>query len=409
MTEPRAALVELTIARFRMFFREPSAVFWTFGFPVILSIALGAAFRNRPPEPIAVAIEAGPGAGPLLAALNASGGGDAADRAPRGEAPNPVRPRIEDAETARKDLRLGKVLLVVSAGDPHRYRYDDTRPQARLARALVDDLLQRAAGRVDPLRLSDERVTERGTRYIDFLIPGLIGMNLMSSSMWGIGYLIVEMRTKKLIIRMLATPMRRGDFLLSFVAMRALFVLLEVPILLAFGWIAFDVKLRGSPAVVLALSVVGALTFAGLGLLVASRARNTQTAGGLMNLVMLPMFLLSGVFFSSANFPDAIQPALRALPLTALNDALRAVVNRRGRLLRRRAPDGAPLGLGDRVVRRCAEALSLDLKRPPELRSRRPVVRARRGRAVTATSVRQNHAVSRNEALKLAKKTPVSL
>jgi ABC-2 type transport system permease protein len=320
---PRAAIVELTLARFRMFFREPSAVFWTFGFPVILSIALGAAFRNRPPEAVRVAIEAGPGADVVLAELTRE------DAAAQG-APGEVKAKIEDPETAHRDLRVGKVLLLVSPahGDsPRTYRYDDTRPQARLARAIVDDRLQRAEGRVDPTRANDERVTELGTRYVDFLIPGLIGMNLMSSSMWGIGYLIVDMRTRKLITRMLATPMRRGDFLLSFVLMRSLFVLLEVPVLLAFGWIAFGVKVTGSPVVVLTLSVLGALTFAGLGLLVASRARNTQTVGGLMNLVMMPMFIGSGVFFAASNFPDAVQPLLRALPLTVLNDALRAVVN----------------------------------------------------------------------------------
>jgi ABC-type multidrug transport system permease subunit len=152
-------------------------------------------------------------------------------------------------------------------------------------------------------------------------------MTLMSSSMWGIGYVIVELRTKKLVKRMLATPMRKGDFLLSFVVMRALFVLIEVPVLVAFGWLAFGVRVVGSVLLVLAVSLLGALAFAGLGLLVASRAQNTQTVGGLMNLVMMPMFVGSGVFFSSANFPDAVQPVLRALPLTALNDALRAVIN----------------------------------------------------------------------------------
>jgi ABC-2 type transport system permease protein len=324
VTEPRSALVELTLARFRMFFREPSAVFWTFGFPVLLSIALGAAFRNRPPEAVRVAIEAGPGADRILTALSAPLEGSADDtRSPGSE----VKATIEDTPLAHRDLRTGKVVLVIVPGEPRAYRYDETRPEARLARAMVDDRLQRAEGRKDPTRAVDERVTERGTRYIDFLIPGLIGLNLMSSSMWGIGYLIVDMRTRKLIKRMLATPMRRGDFLLSFVLMRALFVLFEVPILLAFGWIAFGVRVTGSPFLILALSVLGALTFAGLGLLVASRAQNTQTVGGLMNLVMMPMFIGSGVFFSASKFPDSVQPFVHALPLTILNDSLRAVVN----------------------------------------------------------------------------------
>ncbi len=311
MTEPHSALYELTLTRFRLFFREPSALFWTFGFPVILAVALGIAFRNRPPEPVHVAVLAGPGAEETLSHLGS----------------DQIKATIEDADQARAHLRVGKVALVVVPGEPRTYRYDETRPEARLARLLVDDRLQRAEGRTDATRVAEEHVAEPGARYIDFLVPGLIGLTLMSSSMWGIGYVIVELRTKKLVKRMLATPMRRGDFLLSFVVMRALFVLVEVPVLVAFGWIAFGVRVTGSPALLMGVSLLGALAFAGLGLLVASRAQNTQTVGGLMNLVMMPMFVGSGVFFSSSNFPDAIQPVLRALPLTALNDALRAVVN----------------------------------------------------------------------------------
>jgi ABC-type multidrug transport system permease subunit len=317
VTDPRSALSELTLARFRLFFREPSTVFWAFGFPVVLTVALGIAFRNRPPEPAHVVIEAGPGAQRTLAEI----------------ASPLVKAKIEDAVVARSDLRSGKAALVVVPGDPVTYRYDETRPEARLARILVDDVLQRAQRRVDALRVADDRVTEVGARYIDFLVPGLVGMNLMSSSMWGIGYSIVEMRTKKLVKRLLATPMRRSDFLLSFVIMRALFVAIEVPVLFGFGWMAFGVRVLGSLLLLLAVCFFGAFTFGGLGLLVASRAQNTQTVGGLMNLVMMPMFIGSGVFFSTSNFPESTQPFLRALPLTALNDSLRAVAN-----------DGATIG-----------------------------------------------------------------
>ena len=169
-------------------------------------------------------------------------------------------------------------------------------------------------------------MTEPGSRYIDFLIPGLLGMNLMSAGMWGIGYVVTEMRTKKLLKRLVATPMSRAQFLWSFVVMRALFLLLELPVLLGFAWLVFRVGVAGSIPLLLGISLVGALAFAGIGLLVASRAQNTQTVSGLINLVMLPMFVGSGVFFSTARFPDAVQPFLRVLPLTALNDAVRAVM-----------------------------------------------------------------------------------
>ena len=297
------ALWELTLARLRLFFREPGAVFWTFGFPLLLSIALGIAFRNRPADPAAVAV-----ASPEL------------ERALRAD-PR-LRLRLLDEAAAREALRTGKVDLVVLPGPPISYLYDPARPESRLARALADGALHPPG----PPSTTDKPVTEPGSRYIDFLIPGLLGMNLMSAGMWGIGYVVVEMRTKKLLKRLMATPMSRAQFLWSFVVVRALFLLLELPVLLGFAWLVFRVGVAGSIPLLVGISLVGALAFAGLGLLVASRAQNTQTVSGLINLVMLPMFVGSGVFFSTARFPDAVQPLLRVLPLTALNDALRAVM-----------------------------------------------------------------------------------
>jgi ABC-type multidrug transport system permease subunit len=307
-----SALWELTLTRWRSFFREPSAVFWTFGFPLLLAIALGLAFRNRPPDPVDVAVESGsPEAERLFAALKKS---------------PEVRARLLSPADAAEARRSGKVSVVVIATTPRTYSWDPTRPEARLARAIVDDLLQRADGRADPTAVADARVSAPGSRYIDFLIPGMLGMGLMQSGLWGIGFVIVEMRTRKLIKRMIATPMRRSHFLLAFVFMRALFLVVELPVLLGFGSGVFGVPFRGSVALVVALSILGSFTFAGLGLLVASRATNTQTVGGLINLVTIPMFLFSGVFFSSARFPEVMQPYIRLLPLTALNDALRAVM-----------------------------------------------------------------------------------
>jgi len=304
-------LLHLTMSRFRGFYREPSAVFWTFGFPILLSIALGVAFRNRPPEPAYVAVERGDGADALLASLQKD---------------KNIHAKILDPDEAHQSLRTGKVALVIVPGPPRTYRYDPMRPESRLARALADDAVQRADGRRDATVTSDAPVTEPGSRYIDFLIPGLIGMNLMSGGMWGVGYVIVEMRTRKLMKRLMATPMRRTHFLSSFLLMRGIVLAVELPILLAFAWFVFKIGVRGSVPLLLLLTVLGSLAFAGLGLLVASRAKNTQTVGGLMNLVMMPMFVFSGVFFSSAHFPDIMQPFIRALPLTALNDSMRAVM-----------------------------------------------------------------------------------
>jgi ABC-type multidrug transport system permease subunit len=311
VTEP-SPLWQLTLARLRLFYREPETVFWAFVFPVLLTIALGVAFRSRPPDPIAVGVAAGPGAEAARAALAAR---------------DDVRVEVLDGAAAPAALRTGKVAVVVEPGDPPTLRFDPTRPESRLAHAVAGDLLERAAGRRDVVGPREERVTEPGSRYVDFLIPGLVGMNIMSTGLWGIGYVIVENRSKKLLKRMAATPMRRGHFLASFAAVRTAFLALEVPLLIGFGVVAFGIPLRGSAWTLALVATAGAVAFAGLGLLLAARTANTQTINGLINLVMLPMTVASGVFFSSANFPAALQPVIRALPLTALNDGLRAVMN----------------------------------------------------------------------------------
>ena len=304
-------LWQLTLARFREQLRQPEVLFWVFAFPLLLAVALGLAFRNRPPEVIRVAVEAGRGADSVAAILNGAGGLHAA-----------VSPPARAAE----QLRKGSVTLVVVPGEPLVYRFDSTRSESRLARLATDDALQRALGRRDVRAVAEQKVMARGSRYIDFLIPGLLGLNLMGTGMWGMGYAVVEARKRKLMKRLLASPMRRSQYLLSFIVARLVMLGPEVVLLLGFGMLAFGVPMRGSVVSVAVLVLIGAMCFAGLGLLTASRARTTEMVSGLMNLIMMPMWILSGVFFSSANFPAAMQPLIKVLPLTALNDALRAVI-----------------------------------------------------------------------------------
>ncbi len=301
---------QLLLMRLRGFTREPSATFWVFGFPLLMSVALGLAFRNQAGTRLSVAVADGPGRAAVIAALGASEGLGVTEMT------------LEDA---RQALRRGKVALVVVPGPSPRLLLDPTQPDARSARLLAVDALQRAAGRADPLTLTEEQVTVPGTRYIDFLVPGLLGFGLMSSSIWGLGWAIVQMRMGKLLRRLAATPMRKLDFLLAFTAGRLLLAVLEVLFFLGFARLLFDVRVAGNPVTFVVWGLLGALTFGGLSALVASRAQNSETASGLMNLVTLPMTVVSGVFFSSSHFPGWLQPVLGALPLTALIDGLRAI------------------------------------------------------------------------------------
>jgi len=305
-------IIELAIARTKEFLRETEAIFWVFGFPLLLALALGFAFRDKAPDKVPVGVANGPAAQQRLAALQKSAA---------------LLPRVVNEEEGREALRHGKISLLVSAGPALVYQFDPTRPDARTARAEADDALQRAAGRRDPLSAQQTFVHEQGARYIDFLLPGLLGMNLMGTGMWGTGFVIVNARMKKLLKRFIATPMRKRDYVLSHFLSRIVFLCLEVGVLVTFGWLVFGVRVNGAILTLALLCVVGGFAFYGLGLLTASRARTIEAASGLMNLIMMPMWLCSGVFFSYERFPDAVKPLIRALPLTLLNDALRAVIN----------------------------------------------------------------------------------
>ena len=306
-------MYQLALSRMREFYREPEAVFWVFGFPIVLAFALGLAFRNTGPGKLQVGVVAG------------TGGGDSAVAAALAASPRLV-PTVLDSATARLRLKTGRVALLVVPGDPVVYRYDSTRTESGLARLEVDDALQRAHGRADLIAVRDDRAVAPGSRYIDFLIPGLLGMNLLGSGIWGVGFSVVQARQRKLLKRYLATPMRRSHYLLSFILSRLVFLVVEVVALVGFGWLLFGVAVRGSFVSLAGLTLLGSFAFAGLGLLVASRARTVEGVSGLMNLVMLPMWILSGTFFSYSRFPNAMIPFVKALPLTALNDALRAVM-----------------------------------------------------------------------------------
>jgi ABC-2 type transport system permease protein len=307
----RAALHQLTLARYREFVRQPEALFWVFAFPVLLAFGLGFAFREKPPERTPIGVW-GPNAASLARTLADSPA---------------LRVRVYDQSAGKEALRTGRISLLVEGDAPPRFHFDPTRPESRIALLEADGVLQRAAGRRDPLAVQRVESTEQGSRYIDFLIPGLLGLNLMGTGMWGVGFSIATARMQKLLKRLVATPMRKSDYLLSHMLSRLVFLVLEVIVVVGFGWIVFGVAVRGSIAALAFVSVLGALTFGAIGLLGASRAQTLEGVSGIMNFIMVPMWVLSGVFFSVERFPDAAQPWIRALPLTALNDALRAIIN----------------------------------------------------------------------------------
>ena len=307
-------MTQLVFARLREFFREPEAVFWVYIFPILMVVGLGIAFRNQPAEHVIVDVEAGPHSASIVKELSAD---------------SRFQVKTCDSEECRLRLRTGKTQLVVSAdGSPvvYRYQFDPSRPENLVARESVNNALQQAAGRVDPVKSTEKEFSEPGGRYVDFLVPGLLGMSLMGGGLWGVGFVTVDMRIRKLLKRFLATPMKKGDFLAAIMLSRMLFMIPEVLVLLLFARFVFHVYYYGSYATLILLIVLGATMFSGIGLLVASRAKTVEAVSGLMNVVMLPMWMLSGIFFSSDRFPAAAQPLIQILPLTPLINALRSVM-----------------------------------------------------------------------------------
>ena len=316
------ALRQLTLARFREFIREPEAVFWTFVFPLLLAGGLAIAFRDKKQEQAIIAMVA-----PAASDSSAMRVAGALSQAASGNSA-PIRSRQIPTDSINEVLRTGTAALVVVpvTGGGVEYRFDAARPEARAARQLTDDILQRAIGRRDVLPIREVTISERGSRYIDFFVPGLLGMNIMGSSIWSLAFAIVTQRNKKLLKRLAATPMSRLHYLTSFVLSRLVFLAIELAVLLGFGTWILDVPIRGSLVTLVMMAFVGAAAFGAIGLLVSSRSRTVEGVSGLTNFVMLPMWIFSGVFFSSSNFPAVIQPVVQALPLTALVNGLRAIM-----------------------------------------------------------------------------------
>ncbi len=316
------AFTQLILARVREFYREPEVIFWVYGFPILLLVVLGLAFSGGKPQPPAVDVQSGGDStrAEAIAAILREAHFDV---------------EIHNEAECKDRLNKGKTALyLVPEDDEVVYKYDELRAESVLARHWTDNILarhsiedlQRRGWGEDVPRPRDEQVKEPGSRYIDWLLPGLIGMNLMGGGLFGVGFVLVDMRVRKLFKRLMATPMHRGDFLMSLLTSRLLFLLPEMAALLLIGWLLFGVPMQGSYFLLLLVILLGAYAFAGLGLLLGCRTEKTETMSAYINLVMLPSYLLSGVFFSSKRFPESAQPFIQALPLTQINDALREIM-----------------------------------------------------------------------------------
>jgi ABC-type multidrug transport system permease subunit len=238
-----------------------------------------------------------------------------------------------DWKEAEHLLKIGKVAVIISEKENElQYNFDPANPEAKLTYLQINSAISNQDTLISAIRNSQSAIhstiktlTKIGTRYIDFLIPGLIAMGIMSSLLWGVSYGLIDKRNKKLLRRMVATPMRKSDFLISHFLARLVLSYIETLILFLFAWLYFDIEICGSITALLAVIIAGNIAFSGIAILIASRTANTEVGNGLMNAVQMPMMVLSGIFFSYHNFPDWAIPTIQLLPLTMLADSIRSI------------------------------------------------------------------------------------
>ena len=331
-------LFQLVISQFKLFFREPGVVFWSFGFPVVMAWILGIAFANKGEilRNVAIVTENPAVVSALPKWLHEKSG--TVDNQLSGEAELEwevgmnagdqarFRFRAMSEEEAVLALKRGQISLWIE-GSPETnlsYRFDPDNADARLTYLLLETAFREKKS--SELKAEIRPLTIVGIRYVDFLIPGLMAMSIMNACLWGIGWNLIELRIKKLLRRIVATPLRKSIFLISHGLNRMILSAAEMLLLYIFAYFYFDIRIQGSLLALALVFLSGYCAFAGIAILISSRVQNTQSGNGMINIVTMPMFILSGIFFSYHNFPDWLIPYVEVLPLTMLTNSLRGII-----------------------------------------------------------------------------------
>lgn len=321
------SLWQLYLMHLREFFRDWEIILWSVLLPVAMSWVLGVAFVQRKVTTRQIAVVGDIQKSSELREVINEIENRNISRPKKSNDHSVFKFAFVDQEKAERMLRKGKIVLFIQlsqSGTLH-FHLDPANETSYLAYLILSRRLSQ-----EKVALQLNPITTHGNRYIDFLIPGLMALGIMNSCLWGIGYILIEYRMKKLMRRMIATPVKKAAILMSFFLSRMTINLVEVLLLFVFGYFYFGFTLQGSALSVASLFVSGNVAFAGLALLLSSRAENTRTGNGIINVVSIPLMLASGIFFSYANFPEAIQPLLQYSPLAMLADAMRTVFNTTG-------------------------------------------------------------------------------
>jgi ABC-type multidrug transport system permease subunit len=328
------SFIQLILIRFREFIREPGIVFWSVIFPVAMAWVLGIAFskQNELVQQVAL-IRNGDLQNPSLKEflkdsekITAEDGAVHYDKIIHNEKLGKTSFKFLSIswDEGLKMIKRGHVnLLVREYPDSLEYYFDPANPQARTVYIALSSAINNAEHVYDTASINP--LTQQGNRYIDFLIPGLIAMGVMNSLLWGISYALIEMRSKKLLRRMIATPMKKSEFLISHFAARLTLTVIEAGLLFTFAFFYFSISVQGSLLALATVFLSGNIAFSGIAILISARTANSRIGTGLINVITMPMTVLSGVFFSYHNFPDSVIPIIEKMPLTMMADSLRGV------------------------------------------------------------------------------------
>jgi len=336
-------LVQLILANLRELIREPGVLFWGIIFPILMSLGLGVAFTKKKEIMTTVAVVGEqhltlrPDSTSQLGTFLVT---NKAVAEPGNDGSMQRKLTVHDDKLGNTTfvfrtmswaeamvmLKRGNLNLVVDEKNGLvQYHFDPMNPDAQLSYLKLSKILNKPAGEMVNSGYDIQPLSVGGTRYIDFLIPGLIAMGVMMSCMWGVSYAIIERRSKKLLRRMVATPMKRSNFLAALMTVRILMNFVEAGLLWLVAWLVFDINLQGSINALLALFLAGNFAFAGIAILLSARTAKTEIGNGLINAVSMPMMVLSGIFFSYHNFPEWSLPVIQNFPLTMMADGIRAV------------------------------------------------------------------------------------
>ncbi len=306
---------ELVLMELKSFYRNPGIIFWAFGFPLLMAGVLGSAFSNKKDS---------------IRKIGIIGENSIALVSQYQMIPIPENSFSQfefisiSQDDAIKKMKRGELhLYLESAKNDLIYYFDPSNSESYQSYLLVERLLNKSdipSGKIIS-------INTKGSRYVDFLIPGLLALGIMNSCIWGSGWTLIEFRIKKLMRRMMATPLPKWIFLMSHVFTRFILSGLEFVFLIIFSYFMYDVHIQGSYLAIIVCFFSGNFAFSGIAILFSSRAASTQVANGLINLVTFPMTICSGVFFSYHNFPEAAEKIIQYFPLTLIADSIRSIYN----------------------------------------------------------------------------------